>query len=77
MTNHGQIYAFLAGLQAFHALVHGYLSVTKIDIDHPVERLGVNVTPRFHAVAAGVNAAIALGLGAAAIRSRRARTPAA
>lgn len=64
---------FLAGFEAFHALTHAYLGLSKRTklIGHPAERLGIAVTPRFHAIAAVVNAAIAVGLGAWAWRSSR------
>lgn len=71
MAYRRQVLLFVAGAQAFHALVHAYLSATKAEIDHPAERLGIAVTPRFHAIAAAINGAIALGLGAVAVRSPR------
>lgn len=71
MNDRRQLYAFFAGVETFHALVHAYFSITKADIKHPVELLGVRVTPRLHAGAAVVNAAIALGLGARAFHSAR------
>jgi hypothetical protein len=72
MSNRTRLYAFLAGLETFHALVHAYLSVTRTHMGHPVELLGIKATPRFHAGAAAINAAIALGLGAGAVQSARA-----
>lgn len=72
MTNRTQLLGFLAGAEAFHALVHAYLSITKTHIEHPVERLGIKATPTFHAAAALVNGAIALGLGARAWSASRA-----
>ncbi len=72
MTDRRQVFAFLAGIETFHALVHAYLSVSRTHIDHAVELIGVKATPTFHAVSAMVNAAIALGLGTRAFGSARA-----
>ena len=75
MINRTQILSFLAGLETFHAFVHAYLSITKTHIEHPVETVGLRATPTFHAVAAVINGAIAVGLCARAWngRSRRNR----
>lgn len=50
MTNRRQLFAFFAGLETFHALVHAYRSVTKTHIAHPVELFGIQATPKFHGV---------------------------
>lgn len=72
MADRRRLYAYLAGIQTFHALAHAYLSVTRTDIEHPAELLGIRVTPRFHAVAAAANAVIAVSFAAGAVRSGRA-----
>ncbi|MBY0507740.1 MAG: hypothetical protein K2X03_27760 [Bryobacteraceae bacterium] len=61
---------FLAGVETFHALTHAYLSMTRTRIPHPAELLGIKVTPKVHAIAAVVNGAIAVGLGARALTAR-------
>lgn len=64
--------AFFAGFEAFHALTHAYLAASRTKVrGHPAELLGIPVTPTFHAVAALLNAAVALVLGAGAWKSAR------
>lgn len=58
---------FFAGCEAFHAVAHAYLAVSRTTVKgHPAELLGIRVTRRFHAVAALLNGAVALGLAAGA-----------
>jgi hypothetical protein len=64
---------FFAGFQAFHALTHAFLSLsrkTKLE-GHPIELLGINANRKFHAIAAIGNAALAIALGIMARKSIR------
>ncbi|MBY0508390.1 MAG: hypothetical protein K2X03_31050 [Bryobacteraceae bacterium] len=70
MANGTRLLTFLAGVETFDALTHAYLSMTRTSVPHPAELLGIKVTPKFHAVAAIVNGAIAAGLGARALTTR-------
>lgn len=72
MISRTRIITFLAGFEAFHALLHAYLGASKRTRleGHPVEELGIKATPRFHTVAAIANGAVAIALGAWALSHR-------
>lgn len=65
------VLTFLAGVEAFHALTHAYLSLSERSEHrwHPVELLGIKADRKFHAIAAAANAAIAIGFGLMARKS--------
>lgn len=55
---------FFTGFQVYHALIHAYLGITKTKVKgHPAEWLGFKIDPKFHAISALANAAIAISLG--------------
>jgi len=66
-----KLLTFFAGFEAFHALVHAYLSLSsETELKgHPAERLGFKVDRKFHAIAALANAGLAIGLGVMARKS--------
>lgn len=68
--------AFFAGFEAFHALTHAYFALSRTKVrGHPAEVLGIPITPRFHAVAALLNAVVAAGLSVRAWKSERLLEP--
>ncbi len=60
MISRTRIITFLAGFETFHALLHAYLGTSKRTRlqGHPVEELGIKVTPRFHMISAVANGAV-------------------
>ena len=62
---------FFAGFQAFHALTHAFLSLSRKTErkGHPVALLGIDADRKFHAIAAIGNAALAIALGIMARKS--------
>jgi hypothetical protein len=78
MISRTRIITFLAGFETFHALLHAYLGTSKRTRlqGHPVEELGIKVTPRFHMISAVANGAVAIALGAWALARRPAHSSA-